>query len=88
MEAANVIAALNKENNDMVLNKILAVINCIVVEKFMDAESFPSMEFDTDLVADVPVLMVHPACRFTIVITAVKTASVTQHDKTILCGGP
>ena len=44
--AADMIAALNKENDDIPLNKILAVLNHIGVEAFMDAESFQSMEFD------------------------------------------
>jgi hypothetical protein len=42
--AADVIAALNKENDDIPLNKILAVLNHVGVEVFMDAESFQSMQ--------------------------------------------
>eukprot|EP01047_Picozoa_sp_COSAG01_P105077 COSAG01_NODE_34328_length_549_cov_1.488889_1_plen_58_part_01 len=44
MEAAGVIATLNKENNDMPLNKMLAVLKHTGVEAFMDAESFQSMQ--------------------------------------------
>ena len=36
MEAVNVITALNKETNDMVFNKILAVLNSIGVQALMD----------------------------------------------------
>jgi hypothetical protein len=39
-----VIATLNKENDDMALNKILAVLNHTGVEAFMDAKSLQSMQ--------------------------------------------